>query len=134
MRSRADADDITQNVLLKLYRYDQAFQSEAHLKNWLIRVTINECKQAFRSPWRKMEDIEDYANSLAMTQPEERELFETVMRLPHGYRVALYLYYYEDHTTDEIARMLNIPAATVRTRLARGRERLKKMLTEAYAL
>ncbi len=134
MKSRADADDITQNVLLKLYRYDKDFQSESHLKNWLMRVTINECKQAFRSPWRRMEDIRDYENSLAMTQPEHRELFETVMRLPHSYRVILYLYYYEDHTTDEIARLLDIPAATVRTRLSRGRERLKKMLTEAYAL
>ena len=134
MKSRADADDITQNVLLKLYRYDKDFQSESHLKNWLIRVTINECKQAFRSPWRRTEDIQDYANSLAMSEPEQRELFEAVMSLPSNYRVVLYLYYYEDHTSDEIARMLDIPAATVRTRLARGREKLKKVLTEAYAL
>ena len=90
MKSRADADDITQNVLLKLYRTEKDFQSESHLKNWLIRVTINECKQAFRSPWRKTEDIQDYANSLAMTQPEQRELFEAVMSLPPNYRVEVF--------------------------------------------
>ena len=134
LKSQADADDITQNVLLKLYRTNTDFQSEAHLKNWLIRVTINECKQAFRSPWRRTEDIQDYANTLALPAEEHHELFQTVMSLPAKYRVVLYLYYYEDHTSDEIARMLDLPAATVRTRLARGRERLKKVLTEAYAL
>lgn len=134
MKSRPDADDITQNVLLKLYRTNTDFQSESHLKNWLIRVTINECKQAFRSPWRRTEDIEDYANTLALPSEEHHDLFRTVMSLPPKYRVVLYLHYYEDHTSDEIARMLDIPAATVRTRLARGREKLKKVLTEAYAL
>lgn len=134
MKSRADADDITQNVLIKLYRTNRDFQSEVHLKNWLIRVTINECKQAFRSPWRRTEDIQEYANTLALPTEEHRDLFCSVMNLPPKYRVVLYLYYYEDHTSDEIAKMLDIPAATVRTRLARGRERLKKMLMEAYAL
>lgn len=134
LKSRADADDITQNVLLKLYRTNTDFQSESHLKNWLIRVTINECKQAFRSPWRRTEDIQEYANTLAMPTEEHSELFQTVMALPPKYRVVLYLYYYEDHTSDEIARMLDMPAATVRTRLSRGREKLKKLLTEAYAI
>ena len=134
MKSRADADDITQNVLLKLYRTDTDFQSEAHIRNWLLRVTINECKQAFRSPWRKTENLEDYANTLSLPDDGQRELLQTVMSLPPDYRVALYLYYYEDHTTDEISRLLNIPAATVRTRLARGREKLRKVLTEAEAL
>lgn len=134
MKSQADADDITQNVLVKLYRTNRDFQSEAHLKNWLIRVTINECKQAFRSPWRRTEDIQEYANTLALPTEDHRDLFCLVMNLPPKYRVVLYLYYYEDHTSDEIAKMLDIPAATVRTRLARGREKLKKLLMEAYVL
>lgn len=134
MKSQADADDITQNVLVKLYRTNRDFQSEAHLKNWLIRVTINECKQAFRSPWRRTEDIQEYANTLALPTEDHRDLFCLVMDLPPKYRVVLYLYYYEDHTSDEIAKMLDIPAATVRTRLARGREKLKKLLMEAYVL
>lgn len=134
MKSQADADDITQNVLVKLYRTNRNFQSEAHLKNWLIRVTINECKQAFRSPWRRTEDIQEYANTLALPTEDQRDLFCLVMNLPPKYRVVLYLYYYEDHTSDEIAKMLDIPAATVRTRLARGREKLKKLLMEAYVL
>ena len=134
MKSRADADDITQNVLLKLYRTDKDFQSESHLKNWLIRVTINECKQVFRSPWRKTEDIRDYANTLALPTEEHAELFQTVMALPPKYRAVLYLHYYEDYTSEEIAGMLDIPPATVRTQLSRGREKLRKLLTEASTL
>ena len=131
MKNRADADDITQNVLLKLYRYEGDFESESHLKNWLIRVTINECKSAYRSIWRRTEDIEDYVNSLVMPSQEHTELLEAVMKLPKKYRVAIYLFYYEGYTTAEIGLLTSTPEATVRTHLARGREKLKTMLTEA---
>lgn len=131
MKCRADADDVTQNVLLKLYRYEGDFDSESHLKHWLIRVTINECKSAYRSPWRRTENIEDYVNSLTMPTREHSELLEAVMKLPKKYRVAIYLFYYEGYATAEIAQLLSIPEATVRTHLARGREKLKTILTEA---
>ena len=131
MKSRADADDVTQNVLLKLYRYEGDFQSESHLKNWLIRVTINECKSAFRAPWRRTEDIEDYVNSLTMPSREHSDLLEAVMGLPKKYRVPIFLFYYEGYSTAEIGQLLSVPDATVRTRLARGREKLRKILTEA---
>jgi len=131
MKSRADADDVTQNVLLKLYRYEGEFESESHLKHWLIRVTINECKSAYRSPWRRTENIEDYVNSLSMPSQEHSDLLEAVMALPKKYRVAIYLFYYEGYSTREIAELTGLPEATVRTHLARGREKLKKTLTEA---
>lgn len=131
MKSREDADDITQNVLIKLYQTDAAFESESHLKHWLIRVTINECKSAFRSLWRKTENIDDYADTLAMPSREHSDLFQAVMGLPMKYRVVIYLFYYEGYSTAEIARMLDIAEPTVRTHLFRGRQRLKKVLTEA---
>ena len=131
MKSPSDADDITQNVLLKLYRYEGDFRSEAHLKHWLIRVTINECRSAWRSPWRRTEDIAAYADALSMPSREHSELLEAVMSLPAKYRAAIYLYYYEGYSTAELAALLSCPEATVRTRLARGRERLKTILTEA---
>ena len=63
LKSREDADDVVQNTLLALYRTDKPFQSEAHLKAWLIRVAVNECKKALRSPWRRRAEvpIEDFA-------------------------------------------------------------------------
>ena len=131
LKSRVDADDITQNVLIKLYRESKEFESDSHVKHWLIRVTINECKKALISPWRKTEPIDDYANTLTFTSPEHSELFYTVMDLQKKYRVAIFLHYYEDYSTDEISQLLGIPKATVRTHLKRGREQLKNILTEA---
>ena len=133
MKSRADADDITQNVLLKLYQNEGDFRSESHMKNWLIRVTINECRSAYRSLWRKTENIEDYMDTLALPDREHRELLEAVMALPRKYRTAIYLFYYEGYSTREMAELLSLPEATVRTHLARGRARLKTILTEADA-
>lgn len=131
MKSRTDADDITQNVFIKLYRTKTEFDSDDHVKHWLIRVTINECKKALLSPWRRSEPIEDYAASLTFDTPEHSELFYAVMGLPKKYRTAVFLYYYEDYSTDEISGLLGIPKATVCTHLKRGREKLKITLSEA---
>ncbi len=129
--SGAEADDVTQNTLLKLYLTGKRFESEAHVKNWLYRVAANECKRALLSPWRHTEDIADYAERLASVPPERSELFYAVMELPAKYRAVIHLHYYEDYTTGEIAGILGVPGATVRTRLRRGRELLKKKLMEA---
>ena len=129
-KNHFDADDVTQNVLLQLYRTDKAFKSEAHLKNWLIRVTVNHCKNLFRAPWRKHENLEDYANTLAFEEEASKELFCTVMELDQKYRVTLLLYYYEGYSIREIARIMDVPEKTVSTRLARGRKILKEYITE----
>ena len=131
MKSASDADDVTQNVLLRLLRNIKPFENEEHARFWLVRVTVNECKRALRSPWRRAGDIEEYANELHFEPPEHSELFYAVMELPEKYRTAIYLYYYEDYSTDEIARLTGTPAATVRTRLRRGRELLRAGLEEA---
>ena len=64
LKNRTDADDITQNVLIKLYHADKEFESDAHMKHWLLRVTINECKKVLIAPWKHTEPIEDYINTL----------------------------------------------------------------------
>ena len=131
MKSASDADDVTQNVLLRLLRSTKPFESGEHARFWLVRVTMNECKRALRSQWRKAGDIEEYANELHFETQEHSDLFYAVMELPEKYRTAIYLYYYEDYSTDEIARLTGTPAATVRTRLRRGRELLRAGLEEA---
>jgi RNA polymerase sigma-70 factor (ECF subfamily) len=130
MKNRTDADDITQNVLIKLYRIDKKFESDTHIKHWLIRVTINECKKVFLSPWRYFGLIDDYTDMLTFSTPERSELYYAVMELPKKYRVAIYLHYYEDYSTDEISQLIGIPNATVRTHLRRGREQLKNTFLE----
>lgn len=131
LKCSAEADDATQNALIKLYRCDRAFESDAHIKNWLMRVVINECKKTLLSPWRRVEPIEDYAASLSFMTPEHSELFLAVMELPKKYRAAILLHYYEGYSTAEIGELLGIPRATVFTHLKRGREMLKTRLLEA---
>ena len=82
LKSRTDADDITQNVLLKLYKTKKEFDSDSHMKHWLIRVTVNECKKTLMAPWRQIESIEDYAATLHFKTPEHSDLFYEVMKLP----------------------------------------------------
>ena len=129
-KSQTEADDVTQEVLIKLYRTDKEFESEKHIKHWIIRVTINECKKAFLSPWKRIEPIEDYASTLSFSSPEHSELFYAVMDLPKKYRVPIFLHYYEDYSCEEISSFLRIANATVRTRLRRGREMLKTKIKE----
>ena len=131
LKSAADADDATQNVFLKLWKERKPFDSEEHIRNWLIRVTINECKTLLRSPWRNAENIDDYARTLQFETQEHSELFYAVMELPGKYRMPIYLYYYEGYSTEEISSILSVPRATVATQLRRGRELLKTFLQEA---
>lgn len=129
-KNHFDAEDVTQNVLLQLYKTDKVFESDDHLKNWLMRVTVNHCKNLFRAPWRKHENLEDYANTLAFQEDRSRDLFRTVMELDKKYRVTLLLYYYEGYSIREIAQIMNLPENTVSTRLARGRKIIKEQMTE----
>ena len=133
LRSKADADDVVQEVFLKLYRYDGAFESDDHAKNWLLRVTVNECTALWRLLHRRPENIDDYLETLSVPEPQDAGLVRRVMELPTRYRTVLYLHYFEGYATSDIAGVLGVPAATVRTRLARGRARLKDVLIEEGA-
>lgn len=131
LRSPDAADDITQEVFLRLLRSETTFESEEHVRNWLIRVTINECKRDFASRWRKVEPLDVYANELTFTSEENSEIYQTVMSLPRKYRVVIHLHYYEGYSTAEIAQILRLKQSTVCTQLERGRKLLKDMLLEA---
>lgn len=131
MKNVPEAEDITQTVFFKLYREPKPFASEAHVKHWLIRVTINECNKVFRNPFRAAENIADYANTLHFETAEQSDLFDAVMALSEKYRLPIFLYYYEEYSTAEISKLLKLPVPTVITRLRRGREQLKQHLQEA---
>ena len=130
LKSPDDANDVAQDVLLELYKTDKVFESDAHIKNWLLRVTINRCKMFFRSPWRRAENIDDYAETLAFEQKSDKGAFKAVMELDKKYRVPLLLFYYEGYSTAEVASILSIPEKTVSTRLFRARAKLKTILEE----
>ena len=128
LKNRLDAEDVCQNVFLALLTEKKSFQNEEHLRNWLIRVTINECKKALRSPWRRRESLDDHIPAVAFSDPQHSDLYYAVMALPLHYRLPLYLHYYEGYSTEEIGKFLSLPGATVRTRLRRARQLLQNEL------
>lgn len=130
MRNQYDANDVTQIVLLKLYKTTKLFESDDHIKNWLIKVTVNECKMIFRSPWNRTEDITDYAKTLDFEEGQYYDLFQAVMKLDRKYRVPLMLFYYDGYSTKEISSMIGISEKTVSTRLFRAKAKLKEYLKE----
>ena len=127
-----DAEDMVQEALMKLYTADPAFESEEHAKHWLIRVTLNLCKNTVRSPWRRRTvSLEEASDLVSFDKPEQSELFQSVMGLPEKYRTVLYLFYYEDLPVREVAELLRITESAVTTRLSRARQMLKLELMEA---
>ena len=126
-----DAEDIVQETLLRLLERRDPFESEDHAKHWLIRVSLNLCKNVLRSSWRRKQlPLEDAEELPVFDTPEQGELYADVMALPERYRTALYLFYYEDCSVKEIAELLGVRATTVTTRLSRARQMLKSRLTQ----
>ena len=106
-QNRADADDVVQNTFLKYYSLNLDYQSETHIKAWLIQVAVNQAKDLMRSFWQRNKIAwDEYMNELPFEEPEDSRLFEAVMRLPSKYRIVIHLFYYEDYTVSEIAEIL----------------------------
>lgn len=129
LRSPHDAEDITQDVLIKLYTAKRDFDSDDHVRFWLVRVTANECKKAFRSR-RITPSLEECAELIAEDDSEAREVFEAVMSLEDKLREVTVLHYYQGFKIDEIAKIVKIPKGTVGTRLKRAKEKLYELLGE----
>ena len=135
LKNRADAEDVMQETLLKLYRAGETFASPEHQRYWVVRVAVNECKRLLRSPWRRRTDpLEAVPETAAWDTPAQSELFRQVMALPPKYRAAIYLHYYEGYAVREIAALMGANPSTVQTWLMRARGQLKTNLKEAESL
>lgn len=131
--SPADGEDAAQEVFLRLYTHPKPFDNEEHRRRWLIRVTVNVCKNTQKSWWRRRRvSLDDVGELPVFDHPEDGALYEAVMSLPEKYRVILELYYYEELTTAQIARTLGLRQSAVTTRLSRGRSMLKEKLGEEW--
>ena len=126
--NRGDAEDLYQEVFLRYLTRAPAFTSEEHRKAWLLRVAVNCANRFHTAPWRKR--TEPLSEALSVPAPEGEDLWEELRRLPERDRTVLHLYYYEDMTTEEIAKLLDRNPATVRSQLLRARAKLKKLLVE----
>ena len=127
LKSTHDAEDICQNIFLKLLTGGQTFDSPAHEKAWIIRATANACKDSLRAAHRRNVGLEAAATTPAPAAPDS-DVLDAVMALPRKYREAVYLHYYEGYSAQEIARMLGKTPSAVASLLHRGRLRLKTLL------
>ena len=124
----ADAEDAVQEVFLKLLTARPLFRDSEHEKAWLIRTTLHRASDLRRSAARRNVPLEEAAQAAAPQAGSE--LLTAVRALPEPYSAVIHLYYYEGYSIKEIAKLLGVPAPTVGTRLARGRERLRRLLKE----
>lgn len=127
-KSRENAEDITQEVFLKLIGSRKRFESETHLKAWLLRVTINCSKDMMMSAWHSKTG--GLKEDIPAPDGEESGLYEAVMSLPAKYRTVIHLHYYEGYSVEEIAGIVKARPGTVKSQLHRGRELLKAILEE----
>ena len=135
VKTRADADDIYQEVFLRYMQNAPAFQGAEHEKAWFLRVTMNCCKNFWKSPWTRRrvalerEEMEQGGLSCELDD-DSAALVDAVKQLSKKYRIVIHLFYYEELSIEEIAKLTNAKASTVRTRLTRARRQLRSLLKE----
>ena len=126
-----DAEDVMQTVLLRLYECKKNFESEEHMKHWILRVAVNESRRLLRSFWRRTSvPMEEWQETAVLEDPAKAEVLEAVMALEPKYRLAVYLHYYEGLSVAETAAAMRANVSTVQTWLLRARARLRKELSQ----
>ena len=128
-RSSQEAEDVCQTVFLKLLEQDSIIPGKE--RAWLMQVTVNQCRSLLRSAWWKRTVSLDV--TIPAPAPEDWSVRQAIMGLKPKYRVVVYLHYYEQYTTPEIAKMLKISTSAVTTRLDRARQQLRRLLKEDEA-
>lgn len=134
LKNRHDTEDVFQNVYMKYLLHEGSFESTEHEKSWFARVTINACtdwlRYLSRRRWVPLEVVDEEKEALDNTSTE---LLEIVLKLPEKYRDVIYLYYYEEYSAAEIARILGKKENTVYTWLSRAKDILRERLGGEWA-
>lgn len=128
MKNKEDAQDVFQEVFLRLVKHIPMLSTEEHVKAWLIRVTINCSKSSLTCAWRRHTEPLKEMEGIVFDKKEDQTLYEMVMALPKKYRIVLYLFYYEELSVKEISEATRQKETTVKSQLSRGRALLKKNL------
>lgn len=135
-KNKDDAEDAVQQTFLNFYNCNRTFENDEHIKNYLVKITVNNCKHMFLSPWhKKVVLFDEYCNDDYYTidnMDEHFEVYNAVMSLPEKYRIVVHLYYFEDYNVKEIANIISEKETTIQTRLMRARNKLKNLLKEVW--
>ena len=134
LKNMQDAEDVMQDVFLKIIDKVPSFNDETHEKAWIIRTAINMCKNKMNLFWNKNRVSADSLEFMSYNEDfgDDTAVMDAVMSLPQKYRIIIYLYYYEDYQTKEIAKIVKKNESTVRSSLLRARAKLKELLKEEY--
>ena len=130
LKNNEDSDEIYQETFIKLYKNFNKLKNDEHMKYWLIRVTINNCKMLLRK--RKKEIITQLDENISAKEMGKNDVLEIVNGLPEKYRIVIFLFYYENYKVNEISKILRIREGTIKSQLSRARNLLKEMLKEEF--
>jgi RNA polymerase sigma-70 factor, ECF subfamily len=139
VKDKTLAEDLAQEVFLTVYLKLASFKQDSSLKTWITRIAINKCKDHFRTSYFKktwlssvmhgfLKDTKPSAEEDCMQKDSGEGLLQAVVSLPVKYRESIILYYYQEFSVKEISSLLSVNEATVKSRLKRGRERLKTLI------
>jgi RNA polymerase sigma factor (sigma-70 family) len=127
LRCRPDIEDVFQEVFLKMIQKTPPFESEDHEKAWLIRVTINQCKDVVKGFWWKNINLVENVE-LPIEDSPSNELLQVVLSLPQKYKDVIYLYYYEEYTVPQMAKLLKRNENTIYSNLHRAKKLMKQKM------
>lgn len=138
--NREDAEDVSQDVFIKLYSSKISTENDEEIKAWLIRVTTNTCHSFFRNPFRRKrtEIDENELENIVDTGSSEQDIInrkvimDAVMSLSEHYRIIVCLFYYEEYSIGQISNILRIKETTIQTRLSRARDKLRNALADCF--
>lgn len=128
LKNDADTEDIFQTVFMKYVLEPIVFESEDHEKAWLIRVTVNACKDLIKSFFRSHTQPLEDALACAEVREDHREVLEAVLALPEKYKDVIYLHYFEGYSAVEISGILKKNVNTIYTLLRRAKDLLRDRL------
>ncbi len=129
-KSSADADDVTQEVFLRCLRFQPTWNDREHQKAWFLTVTINCSKNLLTTAWRRHTVAE--TDGVLQMMEKDTDVYGAVLALPEKYRTAVHLFYYEGYRVEEIAKLMNVSANTVKSYLFRARGMLREQLKGEY--
>ena len=129
MKSKAETDDMVQEVFIKILYKNPSFESSEHEKAWIIVVAANTCKNQLKNWFRKVINIDNIVEEELISH-NYKSLIDDVRQLPFKYRIIVYLYYYMGYSSKEIAKILNKKESTIRSLLLRARNKLKKEMED----
>lgn len=131
VKNKYDADDIHQEVFAIFIVKRPKFENAEHERAWFMRVTVNLCKNLWKTAWRqKVVSLdEDFEENIEMaSELKDDGIIDVVRTLPFKYRTVIHLFYYEEFSIKEISDILKMKPSTVRTHLTRARAKLKELL------